>query len=306
MRGHASAEEIEQYRRTGFVILRDVLDPGEVASWRMTLTEAVARRHGRLPEQSARYGEFFHQEHDYYDRVFTQKINLWKSDDTVRPLVLSSDLGRIAAELSGCSGMRVYLDQALVKEPYANPTAFHIDVPFWAFTSPDALTIWIAIDDATPENGCLCYIPGSHKEQRFDNADIGPELGALFDVYPQWKDVEPVFCPVLAGDAVVHNGLAAHGAGANMTPRRRFAMTIAYMPDGATFNGKQDIYTTEQIARLKVGDPLDDPGINPLVFPAGEEGQSALAVPDWTNTLPVHRLRCGPADPGPGWYGLST
>jgi ectoine hydroxylase-related dioxygenase (phytanoyl-CoA dioxygenase family) len=189
----------------------------------------------------------------------------------VRPLVLSPGLGRIAAELSGCAGLRVYLDQALIKEPYANPTAFHIDVPFWAFTSADALTIWIAMDDATAENGCLCYIPGSHAEQRFDNADIGPELGALFQAYPQWKDIDPVFCPVRAGSAVAHNGLTAHGAGANMTPRRRFAMTVAYMPDGAVFNGNQDVYTAEQVAGLSVGDPLDDPGLNPLVYPAGPD-----------------------------------
>jgi ectoine hydroxylase-related dioxygenase (phytanoyl-CoA dioxygenase family) len=266
MRGYATAGEIKQYRRDGFVVLPDVLDPAEVTAWRATLSQAVARREGRLPEPGTRYAEFFHSEHAYYDRVFTQKINLWKTDEAVRPLVLSPDLGRIAAGLSGSSGVRVYLDQALVKEPYGNPTAFHVDVPFWAFTSADALTIWIALDDATLQNGCLGYIPGSQREQRFDNADIGPELGALFEVYPQWKDVEPVFCPVPAGSAVAHNGLTAHGAGANMTPRPRFAMTVAYMPDGATFNGQQDIYTTEEAARLQPGDTLADPALNPLVY----------------------------------------
>ncbi|HLI36219.1 MAG TPA: phytanoyl-CoA dioxygenase family protein [Streptosporangiaceae bacterium] len=267
MRGHVTDEEIRRYRRDGFAVLRDVLSPGETAFWRGTLTGALERRQGRLPGDPGQYGEFFRTEHEYYNKVFTQKINLWKTDQAVRPLVLSEDLGRMAAQLSGSSGVRVYLDQALVKEPYANPTAFHIDVPFWSFTSADALTIWLALDDATVQNGCLCYIPGSHREQRFDNADIGPELGALFGVYPQWKDIDPVFCPVPAGSAVVHNGLTAHGAGANMTPRRRFAMTIAYMPDGSVFNGKQDIYTSEQAARMKPGDVLDDPALNPLVYP---------------------------------------
>jgi phytanoyl-CoA hydroxylase len=268
MRGHVTGDEIRLYRRDGFAVLRDVLDPGETAFWRDALTRALERRQGRLPGDPRQYGEFFHTEHEYYNKVFTQKINLWKTDQAVRPLVLSEDLGRMAAQLSGSPGVRVYLDQALVKEPYANPTAFHIDVPFWSFTSADALTIWLALDDATVQNGCLCYIPGSHREKRFDNADIGPEIGALFEVYPQWKDIDPVFCPVPAGSAVVHNGLTAHGAGANMTPRRRFAMTIAYMPDGSVFNGKQDIYTSEQAARMKPGDPLDDPVLNPLVYPA--------------------------------------
>jgi phytanoyl-CoA hydroxylase len=66
---------------------------------------------------------------------------------------------------------------------------------------------------------------------------------------------------------VAHNGLTAHGAGANMTPRQRFAMTVAYMPDGATFNGQQDIYTAEETARLRPGDRLADQSLNPLVYP---------------------------------------
>jgi hypothetical protein len=43
-------------------------------------------------------------------------------------------------------------------------------------------------------------------------------------------------------------------------------MTVAYMPDGATFNGQQDIYTTEEAARLQPGDTLADPALNPLVY----------------------------------------
>jgi len=88
MRGYATAAEIEQYRRDGFVVLRDVLDPAEVAAWRATLSQAVARREGRLPEPGTRYAEFFHREHAYYDRVFTQKINPWKTDEAaLNPLV---------------------------------------------------------------------------------------------------------------------------------------------------------------------------------------------------------------------------
>ncbi|HSZ43279.1 MAG TPA: phytanoyl-CoA dioxygenase family protein [Trebonia sp.] len=144
------------------------------------------------------------------------------TDTDVRDLVLDRRLGRLAAELAGVDGMRIWLDQALIKEPWSSPTAFHVDNPFWSFRR--------------------------------------------FDVYPELGSSAPVFCPVPAGSAVAHNGLTAHGAGANMTNGRRFAMTVAYMPDGATFNGQQDILTREQVARLKVGDPLDDEAQNPLVF----------------------------------------
>jgi ectoine hydroxylase-related dioxygenase (phytanoyl-CoA dioxygenase family) len=39
----------------------------------------------------------------------------------------------------------------------------HLDVPYWSFTSLNAISIWIALDDATLENGCMYFMPGSHK-----------------------------------------------------------------------------------------------------------------------------------------------
>ena len=59
----------------------------------------------------------------------------------------------------------------------------------------------------------------------------------LFEVYPEWAQVDPVPVPVKAGSAIFHNGLTAHGAGTNMTNKPRRAMTCGYMPDGCTFNG---------------------------------------------------------------------
>jgi phytanoyl-CoA hydroxylase len=262
-----TAGEVEAYRRDGFVVLRDFLQPDELAEWRKAAEAAVERRaERRLPRPGTDYDEFFHHEDDYYNSVFDQRINLWMTDEAIAELVCSAELGSRAAELAGVDGVRIWLDQALVKQPYSPPTSYHLDNPYWSFSSHDAITIWLALDDATMANGCLCYLPGTHREARFDNVSIGPEIGALFDVYPNWRDIEPVFCPVPAGSAVAHNGLVAHGATANMTPHRRFAMTVAYMPNGATYNGKQDILTSEQVARLKVGDPLDDDRQNPLVY----------------------------------------
>ena len=67
------------------------------------------------------------------------------------------------------------------------------------------------------------------------NAGIGENLGELFELYPEWQgrpEMAPVAVPMKAGAASFHSGMTAHGAGANMTPRRRRAMTCGYMPDG--------------------------------------------------------------------------
>jgi ectoine hydroxylase-related dioxygenase (phytanoyl-CoA dioxygenase family) len=203
---------------------------------------------------------------EYYDRVFTQRVNLWQTDSAFRELLFQKELGQFVAGMAGVSGLRVWHDQALIKQAYANPTAFHLDVPYWSFTSPDAITIWVALDDATLENGCLYYMPGSHKAQKFDNVEIGKEIGALFDIYPEWRDVQATPCPVRAGGALLHNGLTFHGAGANMTPGRRRAITCAYMPDGSTFNGIPNVLPREYLNTLAIGDLLDNKAHNPLVF----------------------------------------
>ena len=80
------------------------------------------------------------------------------------------------------------------------------------------------------------------------------------------KDVEPIAAEMKAGDGGFHNGLTSHGAGPNMTPGWRRAMTCAYMPDGATFNGIQNILSDAQVAKLKMGDLLNDESQNPLVW----------------------------------------
>ncbi|WP_292440513.1 phytanoyl-CoA dioxygenase family protein [Mesorhizobium sp.] len=81
----------------------------------------------------------------------------------------------------------------------------------------------------------VSFVPGSHRLAVYDNIDIGKDLAGLFKIYPGMAEIDPVAVPMSAGDFTFHNGLTAHGAGANMTPRRRIAMTAAFMPDGSNF-----------------------------------------------------------------------
>ena len=96
---------------------------------------------------------------------------------------------------------------------------------------------------------------------------FGPNMGALFDEYPEFREIDPVAAEMKAGSAGFHNGLTAHAAGPNMTPYPRRAMTCIYMPDGVTFNGIQNVLSDEQVAALNIGDVLDDESQTPLVWP---------------------------------------
>ena len=267
MRDEVTAEQIRSYREHGFLVIEDFLDAGELEVWRRVTEEAVEQRLGAAPPTGAHALRNQDGGETYYTRVFTQCLRLADIHAGMRELIYDRRIGRLGATLAGVGGLRVWHDQALFKPPYGNPTAWHLDCPYWSFSHRDALSIWIALDDATLTNGCLYYVPGSHKTAEFDrNVGIGPNLGGLFGAYPEWFESDPVPCPCPAGSAVWHCGLTAHGAGANMTPRPRRAMTCAFMPDGATFNGQKNILTDAMIAKLQVGDVLDDEQQNPLIW----------------------------------------
>ena len=100
----------------------------------------------------------------------------------------------------------------------------------------------------------------------FRNVGVGARLGSLFEIYPDLKRDMPVGVPIPAGGCTFHNGLTAHGAGANMTPGRRRAMTCAYMPDGSTYNGARNILPRSYSDGLKVGDVLANETLNPLIY----------------------------------------
>lgn len=267
MQDALTAEQVARYRRDGFLAVPGLLDPGELERWREVVADAVAQRlggDGGMHNQS--------DPDSFYAQVFTQCVRLADTHEELRSLVYDVRLARAAGTLAGVDGIRVWHDQALIKPPFGNATAWHLDNPYWSFSSRDAISVWIALDDATLENGCMWYLPGTHLTARDENAGIGQNQADLFRAYPEWREIEPIAVPVAAGSAVFHNGLVAHGAGANMTNRPRRAMTCAYMPDGATFNGTQNVLPQELFESLAVGDPLVDAVFNPLVWSRQRDG----------------------------------
>eukprot|EP01006_Ploeotia_vitrea_P047510 TRINITY_DN67134_c4_g2_i1.p1 TRINITY_DN67134_c4_g2~~TRINITY_DN67134_c4_g2_i1.p1 ORF type:complete len:311 (+),score=26.31 TRINITY_DN67134_c4_g2_i1:71-1003(+) len=271
-----SKEDVQSYRDNGFLVIRQAFNAEQLALWQQLIDAAVKNR----GSMKFHYGAEDHTnvDLDFYEQVFTQRVNLFKTEEPVRNLLTSckATIGRIACELEGMSGVRVWHDQALYKEPWANPTSWHLDVPYWSFTSPHAISVWMALDDATYENGCLHFVPTSHKivndtyqkENDVREIKIGMNMHDVFKEgnYPELKHLQAVAVPMKAGDISFHNGMTVHGAGPNMTPNRRRAMTVQMMPTGCVFNGKQNVLTPEEFGSLKLGESMDDEKRNPLLF----------------------------------------
>lgn len=254
MRSSFSDHEIATYRDDGFLVVEDFLNNTELAHWRDVVDAAVAEARS---QQNGRNSE----------RVFTQRMHLRRLSPAVQQLVDDPRIGRLVADLEGVDSVRLYLDQALVKEPYGAPTQYHLDIPWWAFDSPHACTLWVALDDSTRANGCLYFVPGSHQRRLGAAGDLGPDLGALFATHPE-AAAAPIAASLPAGGCSFHNGHTIHGASANMTPGRRRAMTTAFMPAGARYNGRRDtqVLGDAYLDTLAPGDPLENDALTPRTY----------------------------------------
>ena len=259
--------QIDTYQANGFVVMDEFLTPEELGIWREAVDKGVRERKGRkLVVEGTEDDDRWKDRGSFYDYVFVQRLNLWKDNPAVKELILDPRIGKMATELAQTEGMRVWHDQALIKQPWANATAWHHDNPKWSFYSPDAISIWVALDDATYQNGCLYFLAGSHKKTTYVNVPIAENMSDLFREYPDFVNMQSIAAPMKAGCCSFHNGLLAHGAGANMTSGWRRAMTCGFMPYGSTFNGSQNILSDDQFASYEIGDELNDDNQNPLVY----------------------------------------
>lgn len=121
--------------------------------------------------------------------------------------------------------------------------SWHQDASYWPLTPSKAVTVWMAIDDADPENACMRYIPGTHVlghlTWELSETDEGNVLNQKV------PDVErfgsPVNVELKAGEASLHSDLLLHGSEANRSSRRRCGLTLRYTSgDVRAYMGWQD------------------------------------------------------------------
>jgi len=162
--------------------------------------------------------------------------------------------------------VRIYHDHAMIKPPgqKSKETNWHQDAPYWPMEPVGALSAWIAVDDVTPANGCLHFVPGSHQYGRLEAIKLGVEGESIVDkMKDQGYDVpEPVTMDMAAGGVTFHHGCTFHYAGPNQTETPRRAFAIIYIPDHTTFTGAHDAAGAAQ--EMQASGPWDHP-LHPIL-----------------------------------------
>jgi ectoine hydroxylase-related dioxygenase (phytanoyl-CoA dioxygenase family) len=217
-------EQIEQFASLGHTVVRGLATPEEVAEFRPRIEAAVRRATGHVRPLDAR---------DTYGKAFLQVPNLCFVDDAVRRFSFAERFARVAAELLGVEGVRLYHDQALFKEPGGGYTPWHQDQVYWPLATDRTITMWMPLVDVPAEVGSMTFADGSHLHGDLGHWVIGDTSEAGFaEVIEKRAMTTSTHGAMSAGDATFHTGWTLHRAGANPTDLLRSVMTVIYFADG--------------------------------------------------------------------------
>jgi len=118
-------------------------------------------------------------------------------------------------------------------------TPWHQDGEYWPIRPLATCTVWVAVDAATPENGCLRVIRGSHQERRLRRHRTvnAPDVTLTQELEPHEYDEDlAVDLELQPGQISLHDVFLLHGSEANTSQRARRGMTLRFMPTTSVFD----------------------------------------------------------------------
>jgi phytanoyl-CoA hydroxylase len=236
-----SEEQARRYDEDGFFVLENALGPAEVDALIGVIDPFEERQADALRELDG--GRFFIARAD--EITFTTHLVL--QSPLLREFTCGALLTDLCADLIG-PDVRLYWDQAVYKKPGTeSPFPWHQDNGY-AFVEPQQyLTCWVALTDATEQNGCPWVVPGLHRRGTLahEYSDIG---------FVCLRDPEQaVAVPARSGSIVVFSSLTPHSTGPNRTGAVRKAYIVQYAPSGAVVIRPEPGASTRRVPAAAAG-----------------------------------------------------
>ena len=255
-----SVEMQERYLREGYLRIPKVVGAGSLS----TLAREL-----RVQMRTLNPNQKPLEKRSTYKKAFNQVTNLWQKSKPIQDFVFRQDLARLAADVMGVSGVRLYHDQALFKEAGGGATPWHVDQVYWPMDTVKTCTFWIPLQDTPREMGTLSFAKGSHLRSEGRDMVISDESEAFFSNWVNRSGMEVSDDDFKLGDISVHSGWTVHHAGPNKTDVDREVMTIIYMAADTRLLDKpsktqwvdRDAFTPE----VKPGE-LINTALNPILY----------------------------------------
>jgi ectoine hydroxylase-related dioxygenase (phytanoyl-CoA dioxygenase family) len=225
-------DQLDAYRRDGFVVIEQYLAADEVER----LREHFARCFDRDWETGLRPDEVNYEPGVTPPDRTRQMCNLWKSDRTVAATVLAARHAEFAAALEQEPGMRLFIDNAVWKPANGRALLAHQDATYQGCFDPlNLTTCWMALDDTYADTGTIYYARGSHLWGDFGTGGQfhAPDdwTGFMREVVPAelMEQVDWVPIEVPAGGAAFHSGWTWHGSPPSERADRERRAVISHM-----------------------------------------------------------------------------
>lgn len=237
-----SKEQVDFFNHNGFVSGIKLLDERQIETIKNELSAIADPQH---PGHELFY-EFHSNESADPSTILFHALGAWRITEGLHDVLWNPRFLAAASQLLGNSPVRFWHDQLFWKPAkQGGVVAWHQDYSYWTRTKPIAhLTCWCGLDDSTKENGCLQYIPGSHRWGLLPKPIIAGELQGIKDFLneEQKKQFEhPQYAEVKAGEAIFHHSLTLHGSGANTSAKPRRAFVINAFADGVVSDADEPL-----------------------------------------------------------------
>jgi ectoine hydroxylase-related dioxygenase (phytanoyl-CoA dioxygenase family) len=226
-----SADQISFYRTHGYLSGIKMLDNAQLDTLRNEVSELVDPSH---PGHDLFY-EFNANESADPNQILFHALGAWRITRGLHDLLWHPAFVVAAAQLLD-GPVRFWHDQIFYKPAHhGGVVIWHQDYSYWTRTTPIAhISCWIGLDDSTRENGCVHYVPGSHRWPLLPRTSFANRMDVVLDsLTPEQRDeFKPVAIELKAGECSFHHPLMVHGSYANETARPRRAVVINAFRDG--------------------------------------------------------------------------
>ena len=219
-----SEDKIQFYNINGFVVIEDLISQDEVELYRKIYQNFLSGKIDASQHRSDLSGENDNQPVEKITQIMVPSRIF---PDLTKMAFHQRSLS-IAKQLSG-EDMALDFDMLIDKAPFTNsPTPWHQDCAYW-IDMPDkrATSCWLALDEVFKENGCMWFIPGSHKKIVRPHYPI-IKGGALTC---KASESEGVAIQLRPGSCTFHHGQTLHYSRGNSTEKRRRAFITNFRPE---------------------------------------------------------------------------
>lgn len=257
-----SREQVEFYLEHGYVAGIRMLDERQVNA----LQEELAQLADSTHTAHQLFYEYNSNESSDPTKILFHALGAWRIAPGFHDVLWNPAFLVPASQLLKGS-VRFWHDQLFCKPArHGGCVAWHQDYSYWTRTQPVAhLSCWIGLDDVTRENGCVHYVPGSHRWNLLPITGLADDMDAIQTVLTkeQRREFKPVAIELKKGYASFHHPLMVHGSFENRTERERRAVVINVFRDGVVSASNEALL--KSVPPIQQGEKMDGQFF-PLLF----------------------------------------